>query len=166
MIQDALGREWQCGTVQVDFLMPENFDLHYVSPQGTQERPVIIHAAVYGSLERFFAILLEHFKGHLPFWLAPEQVRILTITDAQVAYGQQILAAFKKHDLRAAIDHSSDQISAKIKTAQLDKIPWMIVIGKKEEENKTVSIRYADGKQEMGISLDAALAKAAELNQL
>lgn len=166
MIQDAMGREWQCGTVQVDFFMPENFNLHYISNQGTQERPVMIHQAIYGSLERFFAILLEHFKGHLPFWLAPEQIRILTITDNQAAYAQEVYALVKKQGFRVERDLSSDQISAKIKSAQLEKVPWMLVIGQKEADNKTVSVRYADGKQEMGIALDKLLIKADELNQL
>lgn len=166
VIRDAMNREWQCGTIQVDFLMPQNFGLQYVSPAGTHERPVIVHQAIYGSLERFFAILLEHFKGHLPFWLTPEQIRILTITDTQASYGQDILNRLKKHGLRVTLDDSSDQISAKIKSAQLDKIPWMLVLGKKEAESGTVSIRYADGKQEMGISFDQALQKAIELNTL
>ena len=165
VIRDAMNREWQCGTIQVDFLMPENFKLSYVSPQGTHERPVIIHQAIYGSLERFFAILLEHFKGHLPFWLSPEQIRILTITEKQEAYAQEVLSKLKKQGLRASLDNSSDQISAKIKSAQLDKIPWMLVIGQKEADNGTVSVRYSDGKQEMGISFEKLIQKADELDQ-
>ncbi len=166
VIKDAMGREWQCGTVQVDFFQSENFDLKYVTAQGTHERPVIIHQAIYGSLERFFAILLEHFKGHLPFWLAPVQMRILTITDNQKEYAHTILNKLKKYGFRVELDQSSEQISAKIKSAQEDKIPWMLVIGQKEVDNNTVSIRYADGKQELGIALEKALEKAQELNQL
>lgn len=165
-IRDAMNREWQCGTIQVDFLMPENFGLQYVSSGGALERPIIIHAAIYGSLERFFAIVLEHFKGHLPFWLSPEQIRILTITDKQEAYAQDLLSKLKKHGLRVELDNSSDQISAKIKSAQLNKIPWMLVIGQKEVDNNAVSVRYADGKQEMGISFDKLIQKADELNRL
>lgn len=165
VIKDAMGREWQCGTIQVDSLMPENFDVRYVSSAGTHERPVIIHQAIYGSLERFFAILLEHFKGHLPFWLAPEQIRILTITDKQDAYAAKILEELRNQGFRVELDNSSDQISAKIKGAQLDKVPWMVVIGQKEVDNNTVSIRYADGKQELGISFQTLLEKANALNQ-
>ena len=166
VIRDAMGREWQCGTLQVDFFMPENFDLHYVSSQGTLERPVMLHQAIYGSLERFFAILLEHFKGHLPFWLAPEQIRILTITENQEAYAQDLYATLKKLGYRVQTDFSSDPISQKIKSAQLHKVPWMLVIGQKEVEKNVVSVRYADGKQEMGISKEALFEKANLLNQL
>lgn len=166
VIKDAMNREWQCGTIQVDFFQAVNFDLGYVTSQGTSERPVIIHQAIYGSLERFFAILLEHYKGHLPLWLAPVQMKILTITDAQMDYARQIEATLKQHGYRVELDRTSDQISAKIKTGQNEKVPWMIVIGSKEAEKSLVSLRYADGKQELGISLDTVLAKAAELTRL
>ena len=166
VIKDAMGRAWQTGTIQVDFFQAQNFDLTYVSAEGKQERPVIIHQAIYGSLERFFAILLEHYKGHLPFWLAPVQIRILTITDAQDAYAQDLYARLKKEGMRVEVDLSSDKITSKVKSAQLAKIPWMLVVGNKEVEAGTVSIRYADGKQELGVSLDVLLTKAHELNAL
>ncbi len=164
VIKDAMGRAWQTGTVQVDFFQAQNFDLTYVSAEGKQERPVIIHQAIYGSLERFFAILLEHYKGHLPFWLAPVQIRILTITEGQDAYAQDLYARLKKEGMRVEVDLSSDKITSKVKSAQLAKIPWMLVVGNKEVEAGTVSIRYADGKQELGVSLDVLLKKAHELN--
>lgn len=163
-ILDSMKRSWQCGTIQIDFNQPENFDLTYVTSQGTKERPVMIHRAIYGSRERFFAIVLEHFKGLLPFWLAPVQVRILTITDDQKEYAQNILEQLKKDGIRAEMDQSSDQISAKIKSAQLEKIPWMLVIGKKEVEQNTVTLRYFDGKQEFGLTLATLLEKAKEAN--
>lgn len=166
VIKDAMNREWQCGTIQVDFFQAGNFDLGYVTPLGFSERPVIIHQAIYGSLERFFAILLEHYKGHLPLWLAPVQMKLLTITDTQMDYARQIESTLKQHGYRVELDRTSDQISSKIKTAQNEKVPWMIVIGAKEAEKSLVSLRYADGKQELGISLDTLLAKAAELNKL
>jgi threonyl-tRNA synthetase len=165
-IKDSMGREWQCGTAQLDFFQAENFDLHYVSSQGTHERPVIIHQAIYGSFERFFAILLEHYKGHLPFWLAPVQARILTITDEQKAYAQGILDALKAQEIRVELDQSSDPISGKIKAAQLEKIPWMIVIGQKEVDNNTVALRTSDGKQQFGLSLDQLIEQAKVLNTL
>ncbi|MBA3751629.1 threonine--tRNA ligase [Candidatus Dependentiae bacterium] len=164
-IKDAMNREWQCGTVQIDFFQSDNFDLHYISTSGTRERPVIIHQALYGSLERFFAILLEHFKGNLPFWLAPVQIMVLTITDAQKQYAQEVYSALKKHGLRVNLDRSSDQISSKIKAAQLEKVPWMIVIGQKEVDAGTVSVRYADGKQMLGVALEKVLSMADELNR-
>jgi threonyl-tRNA synthetase len=159
-IEDSMGRKWQCGTIQVDFCQPENFDLSYVASGGAKERPVMIHRAIYGSIERFFGILLEHHKGNLPFWVAPVQVKILTITDAQKQYAADIAAALKKEGLRVVVDNSSEQISAQIKVAQVERVPWMLVLGKKEAEQNTVTLRYLDGKQEFGLALDAVIAKA------
>lgn len=163
-IEDSLGRAWQCGTIQVDFFQPENFDLTYVAPSGAKERPVILHQAIYGSLERFFAILLEHHKGKLPFWLAPEQVRVLTITDDQKEYAQTLVDALKKVNVRVELDPSADPISGKIKAAQLDRVPWMLVIGAKEMEQGTVTLRHNDGKQEFGIKVDDIIARAQQEN--
>ncbi len=163
-IKDSMGREWQCGTIQIDFFFPQNFALEYIASSGQRERPVMIHQAIYGSLERFFAIVLEHFKGHLPFWLAPVQMSLLTITDDQKPYAQKLLADLKSHGLRAEMDESSDQISGKIKRAQEEKIPWMLVLGKKEVENNSITLRHNDGKQEFGLTLEQVLQKAGELN--
>ena len=161
-IKDSMGREWTCSTIQVDFFMPENFELTYIASSGKKERPVVIHRAITGSIERFMAILLEHYKGHLPFWLAPVQITILTITDAQKQYAQSVLEQLKAHYLRVEMDESSDQISGKIKRAQEEKIPWMIVIGQKEVDNQTVTLRYNDGKQEFGLNLAMLVNKAQE----
>ena len=163
-IKDSMGRSWQCGTIQVDFFQPENFDLSYIASSGTKERPVMIHQAMYGSLERFFAILLEHYKGHLPFWLAPVQIKILTITDAQKEYAMEVAQALRDQNLRVEMDESSDQISGKIKRAQEEKIPWMLVIGQKEVDNQTITVRHNDGKQEFGLPLEQILEKAKALN--
>jgi threonyl-tRNA synthetase len=159
-IQDSMGRSWQCGTIQVDFCLPENFDLTYVTSAGTKERPVMIHRAIYGSIERFMAIVLEHHKGNLPFWLAPVQIKVLTITDAQKEAAQELTTTLKAYGLRAIMDESHDQISAQIKTAQLERIPWMLVLGKKEVENNTITLRHHDGKQEPGLTLEQLLNKA------
>ncbi len=164
-VEDSMGREWQCSTVQLDFLMPERFDLTYISPEGKKERTVMIHRAIYGSLERFFGILLEHYKGNLPFWLSPIQARILTITDDQKAYGLEILKQLKDAGIRADIDESSDPLSGKIKVAQEERIPWMLVIGKKEKDNKTVTLRHRDGSQEMGLPLEDLIKKAIQENK-
>lgn len=158
-MRDSLGRSWQCSTIQVDFFMPINFDLTYISPEGTKERPVMIHRAIYGSMERFFGVLLEHYKGKLPVWLAPVQVAILTITDELTDYAQSIYATLKKNHVRAKINLSSDPISGKIKDAQLEQIPLMLVIGKKEAEKGCVSIRYADGKQEFNVVIEQVIEK-------
>jgi threonyl-tRNA synthetase len=158
-IEDSLKRVWQCGTIQVDFFQPENFDLSYISPEGTKERPVMLHRAIYGSFERFFGIVLEHFKGRLPFWLSPVQMKILTITDEQKEYAHSIMNALLDYGVRVEMDSSSDPIAGQIKRAQLERVPLMVVIGKKEVENKTVTLRDLDGKQEFGLSFEALLQK-------
>lgn len=163
-IKDSMDRSWQCGTIQVDFFQPINFDLNYVTSQGTKARPVMIHRAIYGSFERFFGILLEHHKGKLPFWLAPVQMRILSITDEQKPYAQTVSQAITDAGFRVEVEESSDPLSAKIKSAQLDRIPWMLVVGKKEVENNTITLRYLDGKQEFGLSIDTLLEKAKAAN--
>lgn len=152
-MEDSLKREWQCGTCQIDFFMPENFDVSFINSKGQKERPVVIHQAIYGSMERFFAVLLEHYKGNLPFWISPTQIAVLTITDEQKPYAQQLVDQLKKWDVRVELDESSEPLSAQIKSAQMQKIPWMLVIGGKEVANNTITLRYRDGKQELGLTL-------------
>ena len=164
-IKDSMNREWTISTIQVDFFQPENFDLTYIASSGKKERPVAIHRAVTGSLERFIGILLEHYKGHLPFWLAPVQIKVLTITDAQKPYAQTIVDKLKAHNIRIELDETSDQISGKIKRAQEEKIPWMLVIGQKEVDNDTITVRYNDGKQEFGLSFEQLLQKITDANK-
>ena len=165
-IEDSMGRTWQCGTVQVDFFQADNFDLSYVTSDGTKARPVMIHRAIYGSFERFFAILLEHYKGKLPFWLAPVQAKVLTITDEQKEYANKILNRLKISGIRTIMDTSSDPISGQIKKAQLQRIPWMLVVGKKEVANNTITIRYLDGKQEFGLTMEQVLKKSHQTNDI
>lgn len=164
VIRDNMKREWQCGTIQVDFNMPINFDLEYIASDQSKQRPVMIHRAIYGSLERFYGILLEHFKGRLPFWLVPVQARVLTITRNQDAYADEILGKLQEHGLRAELDTSGDKISAQIRRAQMERVPWMIVLGDKEQEKGVVTLRNLDGKQEFDLSVDALLQKADELS--
>ncbi len=165
MIEDSMGRSWQCSTIQLDFCQPQNFDLQYVTPKGTKAQPVMIHHVLYGSMERFFGILIEHYKGKFPFWLAPTQIKLLTITDDQMPYAQELEKKLKNADFRVVLDKSNDPISGKIKHAQLQQIPWMLVLGAKEVENKTVTLRYRDGKQEHGLSIEQLLEKALESNK-
>ncbi|HSC24793.1 MAG TPA: threonine--tRNA ligase [Candidatus Babeliales bacterium] len=162
-IEDSLKRIWQCGTMQIDFFQPENFDLSYISSEGIKERPVMLHRAIYGSFERFFGIVLEHFKGKLPFWLSPVQMRVLTITDEQKEYAHHIMKMLFDYNVRVEMDNSSDPIAAQIKRAQLERVPMMIVIGKKEAENKTITLRDLDGKQEFGLTLEDVLCKIDKL---
>jgi threonyl-tRNA synthetase len=154
LINDAMGREWQCGTVQVDFCQPENFDLSYIMPDQSKKRPVMIHRALLGSVERFMAIVLEHHKGRLPFWLAPVHARVITISEKQKEYAASVANKLRTSGLFIEIDDSDEKISAKIKRAQLDLIPWMLVVGGKEAEAGTVTLRHPNGKQEFGLSVD------------
>ncbi len=163
IIQDSMKREWQCGTIQVDFFQPENFDLSYVSAGGELKRPVIIHQALYGSLERFLGVLLEHHKGNLPLWLAPVQAKILTVSQEQKEYAKNVHDILKKAGVRVEIDESSDALSGQIKDAQEKRIPWMLVVGKKEAAQNTVTLRMLNGTQEQGLTFETLLEKAAAL---
>ena len=141
VVRDVIGREWQLGTVQVDFQLPERFDLHYTGPDNKPHRPVMIHRAPFGSMERFVGVLIEHFAGAFPLWLAPEQVRILPISDKFAAYADEVVAALRAAGVRAVVDTSQDKLGAKIRLAQIDKVPYMIVVGGKEAESRQVSVR-------------------------
>jgi len=141
MALDALGRSWQLGTIQVDFSLPERFQLEYTGTDNQPHRPVMIHRAVFGSIERFMGLLIEHFAGDFPTWIAPEQLRIIPITDAQLPAADDLLAQCKKLRIRATIDTQPDKMGAKIRRAQLDKIPLMAVLGKREVESNQVAIR-------------------------
>lgn len=159
-IKDSMGRSWQCGTIQIDSFLPINFDLSYIASSGNKDRPVIIHRAIYGSFERFLGILIEHYKGALPFWIAPVQARVLTITDDQKTYAHTIAQTLQKAGIRIEVDKSSDPLSAQIKTAQMEKIPWMLVVGNKEMTNNTVTLRHRDGKQEFGLTVEQLIERA------
>lgn len=163
-MRDSMEREWQAGTVQVDFNMPINFDITFVNSKGEKERPVMVHQAVYGSLERFFAILLEHYKGNLPFWLSPVQARIMPITDELRAYAQEVCNKLIAIGIRAEVDQSGDPLSGQIKSAQLEKIPWMLVVGKKEREANTVTLRQRESAEQKSLPLEDLLKLANTLN--
>ena len=141
VVRDVIGREWQLGTVQVDFQLPERFNLHYTGADNRPHRPVLIHRAPFGSMERFVGVLIEHFAGAFPLWLAPEQVRILPVSDKFAGYAAEVLSAFRAAGVRAAVDTSQDKLGAKIRLAQVEKVPYMIVVGGKEAESRQVSVR-------------------------
>ena len=146
MVKDALGRKWQLGTIQVDYNLPERFELEYVDSDNTRKRPVMIHRAPFGSMERFIAVLLEHCAGNLPFWLAPLQVKVLPISDKYNDYALSVIEALKADDIRAEIDDRSEKIGRKIRDTELMKVPYMLIVGEKEQENQTVSVRkHGDG---------------------
>ena len=133
-IKDSLGRDWQCGTIQLDFQMPERFDLNYIGQDGEKHRPVMLHRVVFGSIERFIGVLIEHYAGAFPTWLAPVQVKILTISDKQKEYADELVKQFMKEGIRAELDDREEKIGYKIREAQLQKIPYMLIIGEKEVE--------------------------------
>jgi threonyl-tRNA synthetase len=141
VVKDVIGREWQLGTVQVDYNLPIRFDLSYIGSDNKNHRPVMIHRAPFGSMERFCGLLIEHFGGNFPTWLAPEQVRLLPISDKLIPYANEISAQLKAADVRFTCDDLSDKLGAKIRRAELDKVPYTLILGAKEEEAKAVSIR-------------------------
>ena len=145
-LKDALGRKWQCATIQCDFALPERFDLTYVNSDGGRKRPAMVHRVVLGALERFIGVLTEHFAGAFPTWLAPVQVKVLTVTERSVDYGRQVLTALQEADFRAEADFRNEKLGYKIREAQLQKIPFMIVIGDKEVETETVTPRRRSGE--------------------
>lgn len=161
-LEDSLGRTWQCGTIQLDFQMPEKFDMTYIGEDGEKHRPVMVHRAILGSMERFIGILTEHFAGAFPIWLSPVQTIILPITDDQADYAREIAQKLKKAGVRAEVDYRNEKIGYKIREAQMQKIPYMLVVGKKEVESQTVSVR--DRKEgDVGIkTIDEILAQIVE----
>jgi threonyl-tRNA synthetase len=145
MVKDALGRQWQLGTIQVDYNLPERFELEYKGSDNEMHRPVMIHRAPFGSLERFIAILLEHTGGNFPLWLMPEQATILSISEKYENYSKKVLSLLKKHEIRATIDNRGETMGKKIREAEMNKIPYMLIIGEAEVENETVSVRRHGG---------------------
>jgi threonyl-tRNA synthetase len=156
VVRDVIGREWQLGTVQVDYQLPERFDLSYIGPDNAPHRPVMVHRAPFGSMERFIGVLIEHFAGAFPLWLAPEQVRICTVSEKSEAYGRRLERQFQEARLRVAGDYRSEKLGAKIRDAQLEKIPYMAVVGPRDEAAGTVSLRdRVDGSQQTLTALEA-----------
>ncbi len=147
-VADALGRAWQLATIQLDFQMPERFGLTYIDSDGEERRPVMIHRAILGSLERFYGVMLEHFGGDLPPWLAPEQVRVLPITDSVIDYADRVAATLKERGVRADVDRRSEKLGYKIRDGETMKIPYLLVVGQREADNDTVSLRLRHGRDE------------------
>ena len=155
--KDAIGRTWQMSTIQLDFNLPERFDLEYAAPDGTRQRPVMIHRALFGSIERFFAVLLEHYAGAFPPWLAPVQVVAIPVSDAHVDYLYGVAARLREHGIRIEVDDADDRMQKKIRTAQKSKVPYMLIAGDDDMAAGAVSFRYRDGSQRNGVSVDEAV---------
>ncbi len=154
MVKDALGRQWQLGTIQVDYNLPERFELTYKGSDNETHRPVMIHRAPFGSMERFIAILLEHTAGNFPLWLMPTQVSVLTLSEKYENYGQKVLDLLENHEIRAVIDNRSETIGKKIREAEMNKVPYMVILGESEENEGTISVRKHGGEDLGTISVD------------
>ena len=152
-IKDCLGRTWQCATIQIDFSMPEKFDLKYVTEHGNKLRPVMIHRTILGSIERFFGILIEHYAGKFPLWLAPVQARILTVADRFNLYAKKIKKELERSSIRVELDTRVESVSYKVREAQLQKIPIILIVGEKEEKSNTVAIRTLDNKVKFNVKV-------------
>jgi threonyl-tRNA synthetase len=158
-VQDALGRSWQCGTIQLDMSLPERFALEYTDSDGALKRPIMIHRALYGSVERFLAILIEHFAGKFPLWLNPQAIRILTVADRHIPYAQELEKEIAKTGIPCYLDSSQESVSKKVRTAQTEQASYMLTIGDRECENKTVTLRSRDNVLHGEMTLEAFLAK-------
>ncbi|MGA1610000.1 MAG: threonine--tRNA ligase [Candidatus Nanopelagicaceae bacterium] len=156
-VKDAIGRTWQMSTIQVDFQLPQRFDLEYQASDGSRQRPVMIHRALFGSIERFFGVLTEHYAGAFPPWLAPVQVRAIPVAEAFVPYLSSIVAMMRKNGIRAEIDDSDDRMQKKIRNAQSEKIPFMMIAGEQDQSSGSVSFRYRNGEQKNGIPIEVAI---------
>ena len=161
-IKDCLGRSWQCGTIQLDFQLPERFDLTYIGEDGEKHRPVMLHRVIFGSIERFIGILIEHFAGAFPVWLSPVQVKILPIADAQIEYANKVAEQLKKYNIRVEIDDRNEKIGYKIREAQLQKVPYMLVLGEKEVKENNISVRDRKEGDLGSISIDKFISKIKE----
>ena len=141
MVKDALGRKWQLGTIQVDYNLPERFELEYTGSDNQKHRPVMLHRAPFGSMERFVAVLIEHCAGEFPLWLTPDQVAILPISEKYADYAQDVNKVLESEDITGFVDHRDEKIGRKIRDAEVKKIPIMLIVGEKEAEERTVSVR-------------------------
>jgi len=157
-IRDAINRTWQCGTIQLDMSLPEKFELDYIAPDGSRQRPVMIHRAIFGSVERFMGILIEHFAGKFPLWISPVPIRIFTVADRHIPHAEQLQQKFKQAGFLCDVDDSAESISKKVRNAQLDQVNYMITVGDQEVEKGTISVRSRDNVVHNGLDLDTFIA--------
>lgn len=158
-IEDAIGRRWQCSTIQLDFNLPDRFNMEYVGEDGARHQPIMIHRALFGSLERFIGVLIENYAGDFPLWLAPMQARLIAVSDGQMAYAEEVVTKMKAAGLRVQLDHSGDRMAKQIRKAEMEKVPVMAIIGAKEVEAGTLSIRSRKHGELGAISVDEAISK-------
>ena len=162
-LQDSIGRTWQCGTIQLDFQLPMRFEAEYVGSDGEKHRPIMIHRVVFGSIERFIGILIEHYAGAFPLWLAPVQIKVLPITDRNADYAKEVFNKLRSAGFRVELDNRNEKVGYRIREAQLQKIPYMIVLGDKEQLDNTISVRERKSTDTKIIALDEFLKQAEPL---
>lgn len=162
-IRDSIGRTWQCGTIQLDFQLPTRFGLEYMGPDGEKHRPIMLHRVIFGSIERLLGILIEHYAGKFPLWLAPVQVKVLPVSDKYLDYAGEIADQLRMRDIRTEIDKRDEKLGYKIREARMDKVPYMLIVGEQEKRNRTVSVRQRDAeanRQDLGeMTVDRLLEK-------
>jgi len=158
-LEDALGKLWQGPTIQVDFNEPEKFDVTYVGEDGKEHRAIMIHRTVLGSLERFFGCLIEHYGGKFPFWLAPVQIKIITVTEKHEKYAKDVQKELEENKIRASIDNSNESLSKRIRSAELEKVPYIVVVGDKEEKEQNLSVRTRGKKDLEKLPIDTFVKK-------
>ena len=153
-IKDAIGRTWQCGTIQLDMQLPKRFELEYVDSDGSKKEPVMIHRVIYGSIDRFFGIITENFAGAFPTWLSPVQVKVMNISDSSLEYANKVVKTLEENGIRVELDDRNESIGKKIREAQLSKTPYMLVLGEMEVKDNTVAVRKRGGQGSVTVSLD------------
>ena len=164
-IEDSLGRSWQCGTIQLDFQLPQRFELEYIGSDGGKHRPIVIHRVIFGSIERFIGILIEHFAGKFPVWLSPIQVKVLPISDSFMEYGHEVIDKLRKYGIRCEIDNRSEKIGYKIREARNERVPYMIIVGEKERNHGNISLRSRDMGEEGSTSLEEFITRVLKEDQ-
>ena len=166
MVRDAIGRQWQLGTVQLDYNLPQRFDLEYAGADGAKHRPVMIHRAPFGSMERFIGVLIEHFAGNFPFWLAPVQAVVLPISEHYLEYGTKMVERMREAGFRVELDERNEKIGYKIREAELQKIPYMLIVGEREQATGAASVRIHGEGDKGARSIEELLAEFADLSDL
>ena len=164
-IEDSLGRSWQCGTIQLDFQLPQRFELEYIGSDGGKHRPIVIHRVIFGSIERFIGILIEHFAGKFPVWISPIQVKVLPISDSFMEYGHEVIDKLRKYGIRCEIDNRSEKIGYKIREARNERVPYMIIVGEKEKNHGNISLRSRDMGEERSTSLEEFITRVLKEDQ-
>lgn len=165
-LKDSIGRTWQCGTIQLDFQLPQNFEIEYIDENSVPRRPIMIHRTIFGSLERFIGILIEHYAGKFPLWLAPVQVRVLPVSEKALDYAKSVYERLEDAKIRCELDARDEKIGYKIREAQqVGRVPYMLIIGAKEEESGTITVRDRDTAESVSMTMEEFLAEVKERNE-